>query len=373
MTGVPRKKKGTDVPMKLYRVAVVGLNHYHVTAWVESLGALRDRLEIVAVYDPDPSRKDRRPPDHTDPSLSQTFPDWLQDVPFESDLDRLVDVHKPHIALVTLPNILAPAAITKLAAAGIHILADKPGARTSSEAEGAFEAARDANVKVAIALTRRYSLGWQAAAALVASGQLGTLLATEAVLVTSSVDVRQPDNLIFRKHEMGGGVLHWLGVHEIDALLWLTGERISAVQAMAASIGESSIEVENVLSASAQYESGAVGSIHLTYAMPRRAAEGYIAIRGTKGSVKVLPDGSWTWTGPTGVLDPVIQETRTYESGPSTGYGAAGTVIIDDLLHAIHDDRDPVATGSHVLAVLRVIDAMYASVETGARVEIQGD
>jgi hypothetical protein len=35
--------------MKRYRVAVLGLNHYHVTGWVESLGALADRIEVVAL------------------------------------------------------------------------------------------------------------------------------------------------------------------------------------------------------------------------------------------------------------------------------------------------------------------------------------
>ena len=35
---------------------IIGLNHYHVTGWVKSLELFRDRLEIVALYDPDPAR-----------------------------------------------------------------------------------------------------------------------------------------------------------------------------------------------------------------------------------------------------------------------------------------------------------------------------
>lgn len=353
-------------------MVLVGLNHYHVTGWAESLGWLRGRIEVVAVYDPDPARGDGRPPDHTDPSLRQHFPGWLKELPFESDLDQLIDTHQPDIALVTLPNDQAPFAIAKLSEAGVHVLADKPCARTASEAEMAFSAARKAGTKVSVALTRRYSPGWQSAARLIASGALGRLLTTEAVLVTSSADVRDPSNLIFSRESMGGGVLHWLGVHELDALMWLTGENITAVQAWAATIGDTTLEVENVLSGSVQYESGAVGTIHFTYAMPRQTSEGHFAVRGTRGSVKILPDGSWTWTGPDDVNQPCFEETRSYKFGETTGYGAVGVVVINDLIAAIEHNREPVATGDDVLKVLRVIDALYVSAETGMRESVLG-
>ena len=38
------------------RVGVVGLAHYHVTGWVETLEGFADELEIVALYDADPER-----------------------------------------------------------------------------------------------------------------------------------------------------------------------------------------------------------------------------------------------------------------------------------------------------------------------------
>lgn len=37
------------------RVGVVGLEHYHVTGWVETLELFSDQLEIVALYDPNPA------------------------------------------------------------------------------------------------------------------------------------------------------------------------------------------------------------------------------------------------------------------------------------------------------------------------------
>ena len=51
------------------RVGVVGLAHYHVTGWVETLEGFPDELEIVALHDPDPERGRTLAPLHHDPSL----------------------------------------------------------------------------------------------------------------------------------------------------------------------------------------------------------------------------------------------------------------------------------------------------------------
>lgn len=356
--------------MKRYRVAVLGLNHYHVTGWVESLDALSDRVEVVALYDPDPKRGARLKPDHADPNLSQEFPAWSREIPFETSLDRVLDIHKPDIALVTLPNVDAPEAIIRCAGAGTHVLADKPAARTATEAERAFEAARSAGIKVAIALTRRYGQAWRDAATLFTGGRLGRLLSTEAVFATSSVAVRDPANLIFDREAMGGGVLHWLGVHDLDLLHWLSGQRIEEVQAMAATVGDPSIDVEDVISVSLRYASGAIGTAHFAYALPRSGGDGYVAVRGSEGSLKIEPSGAWSFIGGGSLLEPVTEQRATYASRLSTGYGAVGTVIIDDLLRAIEEDRDPLATDHHVLAALRVIDAIYRAADTGQRVRV---
>jgi predicted dehydrogenase len=119
-----------------------------------------------------------------------------------------------------------------------------------------------------------------------------------------------------------------------------------------------------------RFAGGAVGTVHFAYALPRPGGEGYLAFRGERASVKIQPDGATTWITAGNAADPVMTQQTTYESVRLPGYGAVGATIIDDLLHAIEEDRDPLATGEAVTAALRIIDAAYESARTGMRVRL---
>ena len=137
-----------EVPL---RVGVVGLDHYHVTGWVETLELFSDQLKIVALYDPNPVAGVRLAPRFVDPSLRLGIGERYRGLPVETDLSVLIDRHALDLALVTLPNRDAPAAIAQLARAGVHLLVDKPAALDAAAAREAFATAREAGVRVVTA------------------------------------------------------------------------------------------------------------------------------------------------------------------------------------------------------------------------------
>jgi predicted dehydrogenase len=357
--------------VSVQRLAVIGLNHYHVTGWVESLDVWRDKIEIVALYDVDPALGRRLAPSHHDPVLAKTLPAWCGDVPFYTDLDTLISEVKPDLALITLQNIDMPPAIIKLADAGVHMLVDKPGGRTAVEARPALEAIQRNNVKVTVGLNRRNGHAWQDTRRMIENGKIGRLMTTEAIFTTSSVKVRDPKNPIFDPVTAGGGILHWLGVHDLDLLLWLSGEPIVELHAMSGTLSGEPIEVEDVISMSVRYQSGAIGSVHYAYAFPRAGAnDGYVAFRGTEGSIKIQSNGTVTWFGPGNRDEPHATETFAYELGKSAGYGPLASAAIRDWLEAIEQDRQPLANYGQLVSVLEVIDAAYASAKSGQRVRV---
>jgi UDP-N-acetyl-2-amino-2-deoxyglucuronate dehydrogenase len=353
------------------RAGVVGLGHYHVTGWVETLEGFSDELEIVALHDPDPERGRTLAPVHRDPSLRPGLGEAYRAVPFETDLDRLIADHDLDIALVTLPNAEAPAAIERLAAAGIHLLVDKPGARSAAELLPAVAAVRAAGVRVVVGLTRRYAPAARAARELIATGGLGHLLAAEASFATSSVAVRDPDNLLFDAERSGGGVLSWLGVHDVDALLWLSGEPVTEVIAMTGSVGHPGLGVEDVATVGLRFAGGAVGTIHGGYDLPARGYRGRLALRGLERSVELTGEDSLTVLrrGDDGVLD---ESSQTFPVTPAAGYGVTGRAAVADLLGAIRDGRETDAPIEALEQALQVIDAAYRSARTGRLVRLDG-
>lgn len=352
------------------RVAIVGLDHYHTTGWVESLELFPGELEIVAIYEPDQSLWEGLAPRYFDPHLSPRLHERHIHTPFAAELDTLIAEYRPEIALVTLPNVAAPVAIETLARAGVHMLVDKPGAPNRAAAKKAFGITRDRNVKVATGLLRRYGRGWQYAHQLCSEGRPGRLLSTETVFNTSSPFVRDPENHLFSKDLQSGGILVWLGIHEIDQLLWMTEERIVEVQALSGRVNEAGIDVEDAISIAFRYESGAIGTLHCAYVLPRSMSQGYLAIRGAHGSVSVQFDGSVKWIGAGDRDDPVREESLTYTSATLPGYGSMAPAVIRDLLSAIDEDRPPLANGDALIAALGVVDAAYEAAATGKRVRV---
>jgi predicted dehydrogenase len=228
---------------------------------------------------------------------------------------------------------------------------------------------------VAIGFTKRYANAWRDARALIESGRLGRLHSAEAMLVSSSVSVRSSTNYLFNREISGGGVLHWLGIHDLDALEWLTGDRVVEVNAMAANVSGKEIDVEDVITLGLRFAGGAIATLHYAYALPRPGSDGYVALRGSGGSLKLSP-GAWgkeswlEWIGPGTISEPIVAQRTTYTNRDAPGYGTAALSIVADLLAAIREDRDPLATGHHVVRALELIDAAYLSAETGQRVNL---
>jgi predicted dehydrogenase len=305
-----------------------------------------------------------------DPSLSRELAPKYRALPFYSDLDRLIAEQKLDLALVTLQPRDAPAAMEKLAAAGVHMLADKPVAKNAAEMRRAAEAVRKAGVKASVGLGKRLTAGWLDGRRMIEEGRLGKLLSAEALFTTSSVAVRDPRNHLFSADRSGHGILHWLGVHDVDALLWMSGEAIVEVQAMTANVLGEKIEVEDAISVAFRFAGGGLGTLHFVNAFPRPNSDGYMAFRGQKGSVKIGSDGTLTWVGPGTREEPLLTEERRYEFWNAGGYGAAALIQINDLLTAVRTGGPTFVTLDDMVRTLEVIDAAYESAASGRRVAI---
>lgn len=142
------------------------------------------------------------------------------------DLDALL--HDPAVdaVYIALPNAMHHAAVLAAAKAKKHILCEKPFAMNVGHARGMVAACREAGVVLRIAHQIRLDAAIVRAREIVRSGRLGRL--AEISLERGSAN---PARDTWRADPAQSGVIFDVGVHLIDLIQWVSGQRFVEVSA----------------------------------------------------------------------------------------------------------------------------------------------
>jgi predicted dehydrogenase len=116
-----------------------------------------------------------------------------------------------------LPNHLHVPVSIEAAAAGKHVLCEKPVALTAAEVDGLIEARDRAGVLVQEAFMVRFHPQWLGARELVRSGRIGDLRAIQGSFSYNNLD---PAN-VRNQADIGGGGLYDIGVYPIVTMRFL--------------------------------------------------------------------------------------------------------------------------------------------------------
>jgi UDP-N-acetyl-2-amino-2-deoxyglucuronate dehydrogenase len=126
--------------MTRHRIAVIGLG-MAVTPHARSLIDLRDRVEVACAFSRSETRRQ---------AFAQRF-----DFPTTGDLERIVrDPSIAAVMILTPPNTHLEL-VERFAAAGEHILLEKPVERSTERALRLVEAAEAAGVKLGVVFQQR--------------------------------------------------------------------------------------------------------------------------------------------------------------------------------------------------------------------------
>jgi 1,5-anhydro-D-fructose reductase (1,5-anhydro-D-mannitol-forming) len=142
------------------------------------------------------------------------------------DLEALV--HDPDIdaVYIALPNALHHAAVLAAARGKKHVLCEKPFAMSVSHARDMVAACRDAEVILRIAHQIRLDAAIGRARQIVGSGRLGRLAAI-SLERASGLGARTS----WRQDFSQSGVIFDVGVHLLDLIQWVSGQRFVEVSA----------------------------------------------------------------------------------------------------------------------------------------------
>lgn len=119
----------------------------------------------------------------------------------------------------------------KAAAHGKAILLEKPMAPTLAACDAIAARVAETGVPFMVGHTQRFAPSVAAARALLRSGDLGRVRFGTSTMVKLWMEPnRKPWHL---RNDSGGGMLMTAGIHALDRLLWLVGERVERVFAVA--------------------------------------------------------------------------------------------------------------------------------------------
>jgi predicted dehydrogenase len=325
----------------------------------------------------------------------------------ESTADWRRVVEHPAVDLVDIatPNHLHAEIAAAAAAAGKHIISEKPLARTGEEAGGMYRAVTEADVVNMVAFSYRRTPAVALAKRYIDDGSIGRVLNFRGTYLQDwSADPDSPLSWRFRKDVAGSGALGDIGTHVLDLARYLVGEiaRVNSVASTfvperpqatgtvdtlgasrAAGAPRGQVDVDDEVLTTLRFTSGAVGTLEASRNAWGRNNFLTFEIHGTAGSllfnyerrdelrVALASDGD-------------DRGFRTIYTGPAHPYGEAmwpipalGIGFGETKIIECHDLCEAIATGGKAspdfadgYQIARICDAILESAESGRWVQI---
>jgi predicted dehydrogenase len=271
--------------------------------------------------------------------------------------------------IITPPETHLPL-IRAAAAAGVHVICQKPFCATPAEAEAATQAAEAAGILLVVHENFRFQPWYREIVRLIREGALGALYQTTFRMRTG--DGQGPRAYLDRQpyfQKMPRFLVHETAIHWVDTFRYLHGP-VTAVTAMLRQLNPV-IAGEDAGIILFEFAAGTValfdGNRLADHAAEnRRLTFGEALVEGSEATLRLSGDGRLWWR-PFG--SPV--ETEHAYAWHNTGFAG-------DCVHALQRHVvDAIATGSPVenrardyLANLAVETAIYTSHQTGSRVTV---
>ncbi len=339
--------------MSKHRVGIVGLG-MALKPHLKSLEELSSRVEIAACFTQSTERRKAFAAANKHPVV-----DGLDKILADSSID---------IVFLLTPPMTHLDLVERCAAAGKHVLLEKPTDVTSERAAKAVAAMDKAGRKFGIMLQHRFRDASRKLRDAVQGGELGAL-------VSASASIRwwrppgyfaEPGRGMMARD--GGGVLITQAIHTLDLFQSLTG-KIAKVTAFAKTSPLRKIDTEDIVAAGVEFSNGAIGTIDATTVaypgFPER-----IELAGEKATAVLNAE----------TLDIYFKDGRHvhHEGAVSKSGGAdpmaftndAHKALITDFLDAIDNNREPAVSGRESLKVHYLIEALLRSAEQGKAVAV---
>lgn len=257
------------------------------------------------------------------------------------------------------------------AAAGKHVLIEKPLATTLEDAEAMIHACRKAGVSLTVNYSFRYLPLIRKARQLVADGALGEITGVQLIAhqfkdrgYWMGARSNSPDDWRASREKCGGGFLIMTICHNIDYLYYITGLKATRVYSEWATLASPG-DVEDIISVSSRWGNRAVGSLSASSIM-RGGDASEERILGTNGTI-IIGGGRLSFYSTRPIDGRKPGKLHTYTDFPTVSWTAEW---IREFAAAIAAGQAPPISGREGWENLAFILSAYRSMEIGRPIDV---
>lgn len=280
--------------------------------------------------------------------------------------DRLADQADVQAVYIVLPNAMHREFTERAAAAGKHVLCEKPLATSSADARAMVHACTSAGVKLMVAYRIHFQPHNLWARRLVQDGTFGRAVSISATNVQSTA-TNADQQWRLKKTMSGGGALPDIGLYCLNTVRFLSDEEPEEVMAwMHSPAGDKRFtEVEATMSFMLRFPSGLVANCHTSY----EAREDKHQRINLECATLDMPN-AYAYEG----QRLVIGQRKGDSNGDTEmqlGFKNQFAEEIDHFAGCIIDDEDPRTPGEEGVRDHVIMEALYKSAATGQTVRLE--
>ena len=258
--------------------------------------------------------------------------------------------------------------------AGKHVLCEKPMATTLEDCERMVQAARESGRVLMIGQNQRLAAAHVKARELIEVGAIGKLLTFTTAFRHGGPETWTVDpganTWFFDKKRAVMGAMADLGIHKTDLIQFLTGERVTGVEAMMATLDKkyadgSPIGVDDNAICIYRMSGGAMGTMTASWT-DYAGEDNSTVLFGTEGVMRIYDDPAHSI-----VLTKKGGETEYYDVDQiQTNDAQTKSGVIDLFVDHLTDPARPYISGESVLWAMRTVFAALESSKKGCFVTV---
>ena len=279
------------------------------------------------------------------------------------NFDSIRDNPDIDIVYICLPVSMHLEYTERAAAAGKHVLCEKPMALNSKHCEQMIAACRKAGKKLMIGYRSHFEPHNLEAMRRARSGELGKLryFRSEHGFTMGG----GADNWRLKKAMSGGGSMMDIGIYALQAARYMVGEEPIAVYAKETTDRNDPRfrEVEDMIEFQLEFPSGVIGSCMSMYS----ANQNHLLLMGERGRIEMEPatgyDGHKLWVGKNRSDETLVKPAP----GPAKTQWAGQ---LDHMSQCVMQNREPIVAGEEGLRDIRIVEAVYRSAREQKRIAL---